>query len=584
MRKLFLVLVSSVIAGAAPSAAQTPPPSATPPAPPKPPALPTQPAPRGVFRGQLSREMLEDLHRTTLERAHELQWELEGRLSHLQPEIEAKLADLQFHRDAMPALPPLPPLPQIPFEFDWFSGGGDLPEAHGALHRLRPQQGTPEDSLYRGAREALNRGEWARAASLFQSLEQKYPKSRVAPTALYYQAFALYRSGSSDQLRAAVEALKAQQQRYPEAAADPDAGALRTRLYAALAARGDAQAAAAVRAASATGPTCDEEEIAVRAEALNALAQLDPEGAAVALKEVLARRDECSVTLRRRAVYLLGRTGTEQATADLLEVVRNDPDPSVKSDAISLLGRSSHPSVTPRMLEQLFNESPDERTRQAVLSALRSRGGPEGRRALRGIIERTDLPERLRAQAISQLAGSSTSWVVLAGVRGAAGVVGVAPTPTPTPGARRAEPSLEEEDAAFLRALYSKTDSRTIKSAILSAVGRSGGPANEAWLLTIVSNPSEDSSLRREALSRLKGSAISIEELGKLFDALSDHELRSAVVSQLRNRDEAAATDKLINIAQSSTDPHIRSYAIQALSRKKDPKAITFIRELVEKP
>ncbi len=253
---------------------------------------------------------------------------------------------------------------------------------------MRPMQGTPEDSMYRSAREALNRGEYGRAATLFQTLEQKYPKSRFAPTAPYYRAFALYRSGSTESLRGALESLRAMQEKYPQEAADPDVGALRTRVYAALAARGDASAASALRAATGSGQSCDEEDMSVRAEALNALTQLDPENANEALKRVLSRRDECSVALRRRAVYLIGRTGTEQSVNDLLDVAKNDPDPSVRSDAISQLGRSSFGSVNSQVLLQLFNSADEERTRQAVLSALRSRGGPESRAALRSVIER----------------------------------------------------------------------------------------------------------------------------------------------------------------------------------------------------
>jgi HEAT repeat protein len=40
----------------------------------------------------------------------------------------------------------------------------------------------------------------------------------------------------------------------------------------------------------------------------------------------------------------------------------------------------------------------------------------------------------------------------------------------------------------------------------------------------------------------------------------------------------------LIEIAKTSTDPRVRSQAIQALTRRKDPKATAFIRDLVEKP
>lgn len=447
-------------------------------------------------------------------------------------------------------------------------------EPTGALTRLRPEQGSPEDSLYRRAREALNRGEYNRASTLFQSLEQKYPRSRVAPAALYYRAFALYRAGGTDELRTALEALKAQQERYPEAATDPDAATLRTRLYAALAARGDAQAATALRAATAGGPTCDKEDVEVRAEALNALAQINPPEARPTLKKVLARRDECSVRLRRSAVYILGRSGTDESAADLLEVAKTDPDPSVRSDAIVLLGRSSG-AATVRTLETIFNEAPDDRTRQAALSALKSKGGPEATRVLRAIIERNDVNEKMRAEAVSQLASGATSWNESYRPL-------ISSTAT-TSGQRRTVPE-DNEDAAYLRALYGKTTSAPVKSSIISALGRMGGAANDQFLLGIVKNREEDSRTRREALSRLRVSALSIDELGKLFEALSERDLRSGVVNQLASREEPEALDKLVEIIKSGTDPQVRREAIQALARRKDPRATKLLLELVEKP
>ena len=450
---------------------------------------------------------------------------------------------------------------------------GDEAGSRGRLSRIQPEQGSPEDSLYRSAKEALNRGEYARASTLFQTVEQKYPRSRVAPAAMYWRAFALYRAGSTEELRVAIEALKAQQQRYPESASDADAATLRTRLYAALAARGDAKAAAELRTAAAAGTDCDREDMEVRSEALSALAQLNPPEARATLKKVLARRDECSVTLRRRAVYILGRTGTDESATDLLDVAKTDPDPGVRSDAINMLGRAPG-ATTVKVLEQIFNESSDERTRQAVLSALRSRSGPDAKSALRRIIDRSDLPERMRAEAISQLAGSSMEWKILM-----PGQVN-----TTIAEARRAGGGGggDEEDAAYLRGLYGKTDSRTVKSAIISAVARIGG--SEQWLLGIAKNREEDTSLRREALSRIKTTSLSVDELGKLFDALSERELRSAVVNQLANRQDSAATDKLIEIARSGTDPQLRRMAIAALAKKNDPRTTKLLLDLLEKP
>ncbi|NOT09689.1 MAG: hypothetical protein HOP28_15965 [Gemmatimonadales bacterium] len=447
----------------------------------------------------------------------------------------------------------------------YYSGDALVGTPSGKLARLRPDQGTAEDSVYRQALQTLNRGEYTRASSLFQAFGQRYPRSRVAPAALYYQAFALYRAGATDELKSALDVLRTQQERYPEAAADPDAAALRTRLYAALAARGDAQAAQALRAATAGGSSCDKEDVEVRAEALNALAQLNPPEARATLKKVLARRDECSATLRRRAVYIIGRNGTDEAAADLLDVAKNDPDAGVRGDAISMIGRSGG-TATVKTLEQLFAESTDERTRQAVLSALRSNSGPDAKRALRAIIERADVTERMRSEAISQF---GSGWVA-------------AREATSGSSGRRDMP--DDDDVNFLKNLYGKTDSRAIKSAIISAVARASTSANDQWVLNIAKNREEDMSLRRDALSRIRTSALSVDELGKLFDALSERELRSAVVNQLASRDDAAAVDKLIEIAKSGTDPQLRRAAISALARKNDPRTTKLLLDLVEKP
>lgn len=464
--------------------------------------------------------------------------------------------------------PMAPPPPHFSEPFVHLETWPD-PGAGGSLSRLRPEQGSPEDSLFRAAREALNRGEYSRATTLFASFEQRFPRSRVAPSAMYYRAFALYRSGSSDDLRAAVAALKTQQERYPEAATDPDAATLRTRVYAALAARGDAQAASALRNESAKAPTCDKEDMDVRAEALNALAQLEAPEARPTLKRVLARRDECSVTLRRRAVYILGRSGTEETAADLLDAAKNDPDAGVRSDAIMLIARAPGAN-TVKVLEQLFNESTDEKTKHAALSALRAKGGPEAKRVIRSYIEKADLTDRVRAEAIQQLGRGEGSeyYYTVSGQR----MTAVRPT------------AENEEDATFLKGLYAKSESRTVKSAIISTVARIGGPANEQWLLGIAKNKDEESPLRREALSRIKTSALTIEALVGLFDALPERELRYAVVSQLGNRDDPAAVDKLIEIVKSSTDPQVRRHALNILSQKKDPRTTKLLLELVEKP
>ena len=78
-------------------------------------------------------------------------------------------------------------------------------------------QGDPADSLYKSAYELLNRGEWRRAATSFSNIPQRFPNSGYAADALYWQAFALYRIGGTEDLRASLKALETMRSKYPQA-------------------------------------------------------------------------------------------------------------------------------------------------------------------------------------------------------------------------------------------------------------------------------------------------------------------------------------------------------------------------------
>lgn len=594
------------------------------------PAPPARPAPRPPSAATTERDLrvLEEMLAAeargwapALADVDTRRWMMEAELAATTEAMVARAADVEWQASEMLGA-------QLALESLTWAGEPMGRRSAGGLASLRPASGTQEDSLYRVAREALNRGEYQRAAQLFQSYQERFPNARTAPAALYWRAFALYRAGSDANLRAALATLEAQRSRYPATANDADAASLGIRINAALAARGDQQAAAAVRAANTQGSGCDREDMEVRAEALNALVRQDEAGAGTILNRVLAQRDECSVTLRRRAVYHLGRRSDADVGTRLLEVARNDPDRSVRSDAITILGRVPG-DQTIRHLEQLFTSSTDERTRSAVFAALRNHDSPESSRLLRRYIGDTSLSDAMRAAAISTLMGGGTVIYAPSGefeaalrarevaieegmeriaIGGREAVIfsettpvpptpSVAPVPPVAPVPRvtsvtsgavsfaslssRREPT--EEDAAFLRGLYPRESSRAVKDAIISGLARMGGETNERWLMGLVRNDSEEMRYRASALSRMRTSGATVAELGSLYDAVSDRSLRTSIINALGRRDEDAATDKLFAIARGGTDPTLRRQAIAALSRKNDPRTTRLLLELIER-
>jgi hypothetical protein len=59
--------------------------------------------------------------------------------------------------------------------------------------------------------------------------------------------------------------------------------------------------------------------------------------------------------------------------------------------------------------------------------------------------------------------------------------------------------------------------------------------------------------------------------------------MRREVINLLEKRKEPEAGDKLISIVRTSTDPSLRRSAIEALTRKKDPRTTKLLMDIIGK-
>ncbi len=409
-------------------------------------------------------------------------------------------------------------------------------------------QSDPADSLYRQGHELLRRGEYRRAAAIFRDLPTKFPGSAYQADALYWQAFALYRIGGTPELRSALDALEQHRTKYPGARNRADAAALTTRINGALSMRGDATATASLRNVADSAMRCDAEEQEVRAAALNALSQSDPDGAMPLLQRTLNRKDECTERLRRTAVFLAGNKRRDASTVALLAgVARTDPSYEVRAAALEWLARTPSDDALV-VLEELARDASDERMQRTAVRALVVNPSARARQYIRGIVERPETPERLRLEAVSAFDKERST----------------------------------AEDAAWLRALYSRTDNDRLKSSIIQTLSNIGGQEMDQWMLTLARNPDESSDTRRYALRRV-ARTLPIADLARLYDTAAERPLRESLIEALASRPEGEATDKLIDIVKTGTDPRLRNQAINALTRKKDPRSTRLLMEIIDK-
>ena len=141
---------------------------------------------------------------------------------------------------------------------------------------------------------------------------------------------------------------------------------------------------------------------------------------------------------------------------------------------------------------------------------------------------------------------------------------------------------ISPEDAAWLRGVYPKLETSRLKSAAAAVLARSGDEATTNWLTQMVQREEEPAEVRASILPRL-GRDLPIAQLGRLYDGASSRSMRSEIVSLLGRREEPEATDKLIEIVRTGTDPQLRRAAIGALNNKKDPRTTQLLLELIDK-
>jgi HEAT repeat protein len=275
---------------------------------------------------------------------------------------------------------------------------------------------------------------------------------------------------------------------------------------------------------------------------------MDPAAANPILRRVLDKKDECSASLRRSAVFMLGRRGDAESSALLMTVAKSDPNVSVRSEAIGFLARIPGDAGL-NALEEMLRTEQDERIQRAVVRALTSSDNQKARAGMRALIDRKDAPLNLRVEAINSFNNDRAT----------------------------------ADDAAYLRNLYGKADSDRLKEAIINAVSRMGGAENDQFVLAIARNTNESSQLRSAAVSRyFRSSTGSIADISKLYDSADSYNMRSQIINVLAGRKEPEATDKLIEIVKTSTVLQLRTQAINALQRKNDPRSIQLLTEILD--
>jgi HEAT repeat protein len=231
----------------------------------------------------------------------------------------------------------------------------------------------------------------------------------------------------------------------------------------------------------------------------------------------------------------------------LVTVARDESDNlQVRKQAITVLGRLEHGTGVPQLIDLARQPNSVWLAREAM-GVLASSGDPRARSYLRSAVQRDELSEEALAVAIRALGQQFST----------------------------------QQDAALLRSLYPRLNSERSRDAVLASVADVGGAENVRWLLDLARNDNEVIARRRKALENASRAGAPIGELVRLYDQVSDHQLKDALISVYARSGERVAVDKLIAIAKGETNYNVRRRAISSLSTSDDPKVKEALRDLI---
>ncbi len=412
-------------------------------------------------------------------------------------------------------------------------------------------QGDPADSVYKAARAALNRSQYKQAIELFGRIRTQYANSGYVGDAHYWEAFARYRMGTTKDLEEGLRLIEMQADAYPDTGTRSEAEVLATRIQGRLAQRGDAAAAEHLAVAGGIvqekGRQHDPED-EVKMAALQALMMMESEQALPVLRELVMKRDEASVELRRRAIVVLGQKRAPETESLLLDVVQNDPDPEVRTMALMFLV-----------------ESKSDRAYEVLADAARTSDDPDlQRRAVMLLGQRTDDRSKTLLRDLARQPGADPEVQQMAVMT--LGQTGSA------------------EDRAFLRELYGTATDPGVREFIVHSLASSGHTEDIDFLLERARDPSEDPEIRQQALFMAsQHDGIEVATVIEIYDSVDDPDMRAHLLYALAHRKEPAAVEKLMEAARSDPNPEVRQQAIIWLGQSKDPRVAEFLIELINR-
>jgi HEAT repeat protein len=264
----------------------------------------------------------------------------------------------------------------------------------------------------------------------------------------------------------------------------------------------------------------------------------------------LARDESRATDTRRHALHWLGLLGDARVVPTLLTYARGAGEERGKNDlgttAMAALASMEDGVGVPALIELARDRTAG--TRKAAVFWLGQSGDPRALATLHTVIENQQEDDAVRSHAVFSLGQAVDK-----------------------------DPS----QIRYLQSIYPRA-SRGMKEQIFLTMGQKDG--GSAWLLEKARDTNESMDVRRNALFWAgQNQDTPTRDLAAFYRAATEETLKEHAIFVLSQRDDDAALNELMRIAQSDADRRMRSKALFWLGQKDDPRVTKLIADKISK-
>lgn len=399
-----------------------------------------------------------------------------------------------------------------------------------------------DEERLEAAREALNERSYREAAALYAEARELAELERTEAEALYWEAFARYRTDKTSELKVSLELLQLHAERYEAAATAAEAEALEARVQGELARRGIGGREVIEQAEK------EQQREETRIAALHALMRMDPDKARPILEKIVRNEQESSTDLRHSALFMLCQIGGEGIDT-VLDVLPTLEDPEMIHAAVICLGQSGDERAYQALVE-LARTSKDPEVLQVVMISLgHSRHDEATFQLLTEVARDKTRDPEVRTHAIIGLMQAEipgTSEVLLDIVR--------------------------DRDE----------DEEVLETALMALAQMDDSAATDA-LMDMARDGELNEDMRAQALfmAGIHGH-IEASELKEIYESADSADLKVQICHVLaRLDDQAEAFDVMMEILENEEDPEVRGEAVFWIGQFDDPRAAEYLMKVI---